>query len=486
MRQRRQSTFWFIVLFSVSLAILSAAWLYMTWQSSEAVLPPGLTINGLPVGGTLRAQALSAIEQAYTVPVSVTYGGEAIAPILPEIIELRVDMVATAENLDEALVQESGGRAFIEYTMARMRRETPEAIEVIAVVLYSRERVDAYLERTAQRFDHPPMQSVALPEQGTFRPATAGTQLSIDASVPLLIAAILAADPAERQVDLVVDTEAAPEASTEILSQAMIATLADFTGVAGVFAKDLATGQELCINCDVAFAGLSTMKIGIAVETYRHEELPLDPEQASLMKSMLAESDNAAANQLLAAISAGNPYSGAMQVTDLLWSLGLSSSFLAVPYDLKEGVALPEIATPANLRTDITTEPDPYIQTTPLEAGLLLESVYQCSRGGGCLRALYPQAITPAECQEILAWMERNQSSPLLSAGMPPGTTIAHKQGWRGDTHADVSLVYGAQTDFILVTFLYQPEWLVWEESVPTFSKIGELTYRFFNGDSDA
>ena len=93
---------------------------------------------------------------------------------------------------------------------------------------------------------------------------------------------------------------------------------------------------ELCINCGVAFAGLSTMKIGIAVETYRHQELPLDAELASLMKNMLIESENAAANQLLATIGAGDPYSGALQVTDLLWSLGLSSSFLAVPFDLKE------------------------------------------------------------------------------------------------------------------------------------------------------
>jgi len=81
--------------------------------------------------------------------------------------------------------------------------------------------------------------------------------------------------------------------------------------------------------------------------------------------------------------------------------------------------------------------------------------------------------------------MEHNRINSLLSAGMPPGTIVAHKHGWRGDTHADVSLVYGTQTDFILVTFLYQPEWLVWEESVPTFSKIGELTYRFYDGDSD-
>jgi len=46
-----------------------------------------------------------------------------------------------------------------------------------------------------------------------------------------------------------------------------------------------------------------------------------------------------------------------------------------------------------------------------------------------------------------------------------------------------VALVYGTETDFVLVVFMYQPEWLVWEQSVPTFTRIGELTYRFFNGE---
>lgn len=481
MRQRRHS-FWASFLFFITVVILGTAWVYTTWRSSQTVLPPGLTINGMSVGGMTRDQALAAVEQAYTVPISVTYAGEPIPALLPEIIELRVDMAATAENLDEATATQTDTQAFLRYLEQRFRRQEPERIDVNAVVLYSRERVDAFLERTAQKYDHGPLQPVALPEAGTFRPAAQGTELNLDASVPLLINAILAADPRDRHVDLVVETEPAPDAAIDILSDAIEATMEDFGGVPGIFAKDLATGQELCINCDVAFAGLSTMKIGIAAEVYRTQELPLNPELASLMKNMLAESDNAAANQLLTAVSATSPYSGAEQVTNLLWSLGLRSSYLAAPYDLKEGVPTPEITTPANARTDISTDPDPYIQTTPMEAGILLESIYQCSRGGGALRALYPQALTPAECEEILAWLERNEVNSLLATGMPSGTRVAHKHGWRGDTHADVAVVYGPQSNFVLVAFLYQPEWLVWEESVPTFSDIGELAYRFFNG----
>jgi hypothetical protein len=31
--------------------------------------------------------------------------------------------------------------------------------------------------------------------------------------------------------------------------------------------------------------------------------------------------------------------------------------------------------------------------------------------------------------------------------------------------------------------FLYQPDWLVWEDAAPTFATLGQLAYRFFNGE---
>jgi hypothetical protein len=469
----------------LSIAILSGTWFYTTWRSSEKVLPPGLTINGLAMSGMTRDQALLAIEQAYTVPVSVTYNGQQIPPLLPEMIELRLDMEATAENLDEAIQTGATPQDFVRYVAGQVLQREPETTEVNAVVLYSRERVNAFLDRMAQKYDHPPMEPVPLPEAGTFRPALEGTQLNVESSLPLLIDAVLAADPNDRQVALVVDVEPPPRASVDILVQALNSSLNDFSGIPGIFAKNLDTGQELCLNCDVAYAGLSTLKVGIALEVYRRHDDTLDAELSSLMRDMLTESDNAAANLLLTEIGSGNPYSGALKVTDFLWDLGLENTYLVAPYDLKEGAPPPDVVTPANSRVDVTTNPDPYIQTTPLEAGLLMESIYQCTRGGGSLRALYPNEVAPLECEALLTWMERNQINSLLGEGMPPGTRVMHKHGWRGDTHADVSLVYGPTSDFILVAFLYQPDWLVWEESVPTFSEIGQLTYRFFNGQPE-
>ncbi len=104
-----------------------------------------------------------------------------------------------------------------------------------------------------------------------------------------------------------------------------------------------------------------------------------------------------------------------------------------------------------------------------------------CRNNGGMLRLLYPHQLTPDECGDILGWLERNEINTLLEAGMPEGTRIAHKHGWAGETHADVALVYSPGARFVLSTFLYRPDWLVWSDSAPTFADIGRLTYRFFN-----
>ncbi len=480
--QRRQSSVGFLSFTLLTILILGGAWLYTNWKSSQAVLPPNLTINHVPMGGMTRDQALELLDQAYKTPITVTYRST-IIQLLPDMIGLSLDTQATAANLDEALAERSQSNDFFIYVLNQLLHREPEAREVSAVVLYSRERVDAFLERTAQKYDHPPQAAVPLPDAGTFRPPREGTELDIDASRPLLIQAILAAKPEERQVKLIVHTEPAPPAAMDLLGTAIQGTLKDFNGVAGIFVKDLNGGQELCLNCGVAFAGLSTLKIAIVTDLYRTLDAPPAPHLTALISETLTESDNAAANLLLAQIGAGDPYRGAKHVTEFLQSLGLQSTFIAVPYDLKENIPPPDIVTPANARTDINTDPDPYIQTTPLEMGMLLEGLYQCEQDGGFLRILYPQQITPQECHSVLTWMGRNEINTLLGAGMPEGTHIMHKHGWTGDTHADVALVTSDGGDFVLSVFLYAPDWLVWEESEPTFAAIGQLTYRFFNGE---
>ncbi|MDF1514494.1 MAG: serine hydrolase, partial [Anaerolineae bacterium] len=375
---------------------------------------------------------------------------------------------------------------FFTYITDQLLGRDPERIEVNAVVRYSRERLDTYLARVAQKYDHPPQPAVPLPEAGTFRPPMDGTKLDLASSLPPVIEAILAINRENRVVDLIVEIAPAPEPSPDILRSAIITSLNDFTttgGIAGIYARDLATGQELCINCEVAYAGLSTLKIGIALRYYALFDGQLDTQATDLMNGMLVDSDNGDANLILAEIGGGNPYSGALAITDFFWSLGLENTFMAVPYDLKEGIPDPGFITPANSQLEPFTDPDPYIQTTPKDMGLLLEGIYQCTRGGGFLRLLYPHDIEPRECDELLVWLRANGDESLLGGSMPEGTTVMHKHGWRDNVHADTALIYGSRTNFVLTAFLYQPEWFIWEESVPTFGIIGQLTYRFYNGD---
>ncbi len=478
MREQKSSPVW-IIFVLLTIAILTTAWFYTGWRSSQRVLPRGVTIAGLPMHGMTREQALSALAVAYASPVTVYYQEQPII-LVPEMVDLVLDVEVTAANLDKILLAQAGVRGFVNYVTDLVLQRQPPAQSVQPILTYSRERLDAFLARTAQQYDHLPIEPVPLPEAASFRLPEPGTTLDIDASRPLLVAALLS--PAINEVHLVVEIEPTPPASVDILRQALDGLLADFTGVAGIFVKDLETGRELCYNCNVAFAGLSTLKIGIVLELYRQLNAAPDPNTSALIGAALVDSDNAAANLLLAQIGAGNPYTGALQVTDFLWGLSLSNTFLAAPYDLKEGIAPPGFTTPANSRTDITTQADPYLQTTPLDMGLLLESLYQCGeKGSGLLRLLHPHEITPEECRNLLAWLEQNQTRTLLAEGMPAELRMAHKQGWAGDTHADIVLVYSPGAHFVASVFLYQPEWLVWEESAPLFADIGRLVYRFFN-----
>ncbi len=480
MKQARYRVAWLIFIL-LTVVILGGAWAYTNWQSSRTMLPPGLTINGQPMGGMTREQALNAIALAYTRPITVYYAGKLTPLLLPEMLELTLDAEATAQNLDRALAARANAQGFITYLLDRMLRNEPEAEEITAVVNYSRERVDAFLARTAQKYDHPPQNPVLLPEAGTFRPALDGTTLDIQASLPLLVKAILAAAPQEREAHLVVDIEPAPEASITILQQALDAALRDFSGVAGIFAKDLRRGQEFCYNCNVAFSGVGGLKIAIAISLYAALDATPDANTAARIGTLFAESDNATANALLAQIGAGDAYSGALRVTDLVWGLGLRNTFIAAPYDLPGATVPPDIA--AISAVGGSTNPNPMLQTTPIEMGLLVEGLYYGAKGGGFLRAVYPQQITVEECQALLTGLERNPVNALLAAGMPAGARTAHKHGWSDKTHVDIALVYGPQTDFVLVAYLYQPAWLVWDESAPTFAAIGQLVYRFYNGE---
>lgn len=463
---------WLIIV--VALAVFLLAWQYWNYCSVSRTLPAETTIAGLSVGGMTRAEALNVIEVAFATPLKVTYREQRLS-LDPSTVELRYDAEQTAARLDAALADWRGVEGFISYVLRRPQGP----ISVPAAVTYSDQRLSRFLARVSDQYGGPPREPLALPVTLGFRSGRTGSTLDIAASRARLADALVSA--AREDVALVVEVEKAPQKDLSLLRELIQSRLDDHAGLTpGIFIKDLETGEELVINGEVAYAGLSVLKIAVLEEVYRTVDLPLGPETTELISETVTESGNASANRLLRdVIDEGDAYQAAQKLTASMKRLGLVNTFMGAPYDEKEIGS--EITTPANSRTDISTDPDPFIQTTPLDMGLLLEMIYHCSRGGGTLMMTYPDSLTAEECREMINWMSRNRTGTLIEGGVPPETKVAHKHGWTGDTHADAGLLFTPGGDFVLVVFLHRPEWLAWDESAPLIADISTAAYNYFN-----
>jgi beta-lactamase class A len=340
------------------------------------------------------------------------------------------------------------------------------------------------LQRVADQCDQPPRPPHLVKASLRFVPGESAQRLDIEASLPQVVGALVS--PTQRQVDLTVIQEEGEGLSSDgdldALQPAIGSLVADFPGVLGVFVKDLTTGEEMTMNGEVAFAGMSLMKVAIVEEFFRRLDRAPTIEETALLTETLTRVGNSTSNLLLTRIGEGDPYQGARWLTESMRHVGLANTFMVSPYN-GENRSPPHILTPANSRNDVNTDPDPYIQTTPQDVGLFLEMLYQGAEGGGTLIAAYPGEITPEECETILEIMKSSQLESMLEEGVPEGTPMAHKYGWIADTHADAGIVFSPGGDYILVVFVHQQDWLQWDQSAPLIADIAHVVYNYFNMD---
>ena len=463
---------WLVIV--TAIVALFLAWQYRGYRLTHRKLPAGMTMAGLPVGGMAPAQALNTLDVAFATPLTVTYR-DRVLTLSPSAVGVQYDADQTAANLEAALADWHGLDGFVLYLLD----QRPASERVPVAVTYSEERLSRFLDRVADQYDRSPQAPVALPAALDFRPGQPGSTLNVEASRARVASALLSAS--RETVDLVVELEEPAPRDLGLLRQLLDSRLNDHPGlIPGIFVKDLQTGEELAINGDVAYAGLSVLKIAIVVEVYRELDQPPGVETTKLITQTMTESRNFTANLLLRdVVGDGDRYRAVEELTASMNRLGLRNTFMAAPYDEKDVAS--DIVTEANSRTDVSTEPDPFIQTTPLDVGLLLEMIYQCSHGGGTLIMTYPDSLTPGECQKVVRWMGQNRIDSLIEAGVPADTKVAHKHGWTSDTHADAGLLFTPGGDFVLVAFLHRPQWLEWEESAPLFADIATASYNYFN-----
>jgi beta-lactamase class A len=271
--------------------------------------------------------------------------------------------------------------------------------------------------------------------------------------------------------------------------------LASFDGVVGLYLADLQTGQEIRFTIqqgmdlsyppDVSFTASSTIKIPIMVSVFRRLGDQIDNATLKNLEDMIARSVNSASDWLMERVI--DPGRGPLLVTKDMVTLGLENTFLA-GYFYQGAPLLDRISTPGNQRTDITTEPDPYNQTTPLEMGMLLMDIYQCATSGnGNLIAAFPGEITQPECELMIDNLIKDKTARLIEAGLPDGTNIAHKHGWVTDPYgiihdmSDTAIVYTPGGSYVLAVFLYDAEQIIFDPANEMVKNISRAVYNYYN-----
>ena len=488
------------ILRGISIAILTIAIVLTVialigYSRQRNNYPPGMTIAGVPVGGVDPQLASERVLQVYTTPIEVQYG-EAVIHVDPSVVgfELDMDSMIAAADLERTGGSFWGG--FWNYLWNR----NPNPVEVPLSATIAEDRLRSYLQNEiSARYDEPPTPAQPIPGSTSFSPGTPGVILDVDRAVRLIEDTLRS--PSNRKVVLSFQRSVAARPTIqnlEILLQQNI-NLAEFDGVIGVYLQDLQNGQEIhfamdqgepiSVNPDVAFTASSTVKIPIMVSYFiKYGAEALNEQSSALILDMIRRSENPPADRLMESLDA---LRGPLVVTEDMRKIGLENTFLAGFFCSPESPCplLERIQTPANQRTDVSTDPDAFNQTTPSDIGMLLSDLYQCAEnGGGALVAAFPEKINSEICQQMITFLAADNIGVLIEAGVPEGTKLAHKHGWISDAaslviqnFSDAAIVYTPGGNYVFVIYAYPPVRIVFDEANALFAQMSQAVYNYYN-----
>ena len=463
--RRRQTSLRQLQVIGVLAVVVYVLVQFVTFQLSLGRVPATWTIGGQTYPELAIEDAVAQAQlDLQSTPVHLHYRADTI--VLPlEVISYTVDVTETVRLAREARYQSAALTDFIRHLI--FQPPAPHAVPVVTG--YSDERLRAELAAIATRFDRPVQSPQPVTSTMTLLPGQPGYQLNIVASIKPIEAALQSA--AERDADLVIDEQAAPPLALDQLTYLFQARLMTFDGTAGIFVKDLRTGEELNLNQSAVFAGGGLLKLPLLLEAYRQYDPPWPAALTqSLTTTLRTEANTAAADEVLTILGNGDAAAGGQRVTASMTALGLTSTVLSQPFTPPVSATLPVEAA---------------LQTTPADIGVLLEMVYQCHGGGGALLVAYAAEFTPEKCAALLD--DLAQSAPvdvpsLLRGGVPNANEVIHRPGGAANTRADSALVTSPGGDYVLVVFLSVPgRDLSWTEVNPIFNDLSKAAYNYFN-----
>jgi beta-lactamase class A len=445
-------------------------------SGDDAPLPQGVHVAGIEVGGMRpsAAQARLATALAPLLHPLDLWVDTARATLRPEDIDMHIPL--------DVLIAEA--------------QSAPAGAGIALRVCYDAARLRSVLEDLARRTDRQPTVVVisdTVPFSRSFAIAP-GQRLDVAMAMRQVDARLqlLTAPP---QLALLHQPDMRLRHPLPGQLQAQIAALArEWDGVVGIAVSDLADGRVAAqLNQHTVFSGASVMKVAILLYAYlTHPRFT--PEQEHWLDAMIIESDNLAANDLLAASAGGttplDAVRGARAMSTLLRDLGLAHTYQYLPYQSDNyPIDLAEfdiMLGPKREGTPPYTNADRVLRSTPAEMSRVFLWIEQCSYGGGILLERFAGSLTAARCQEMLHRLEQNGDHSRMLAGFPAGTRVAHKSGWIADMQADVGIVHSPGGDFLLAVYVYRPSTADVTEDFdavarPAIAGFARLVYTYYN-----
>ncbi len=276
-----------------------------------------------------------------------------------------------------------------------------------------------------------------------------------------------------------------------LLQQQLEAMAEQWKGVMGVVVYD-ADGDEIAaVNPRTVFSSASTIKVAIMLNAYISLK-SFTPAQDKLLKRMIIDSDNIAANGLLAASVNGggteDAVVGANTMSDRLADLGLTRTYMYSPFEAGEYIRQKKLKIrrgPVKEGEAPYTESGRYLRAAPEDMAKLYLMIERCSGGSGVLLEKYP-TLTAARCTEMVNRLYENGDKTRLMAGLPKGTKAAHKSGWIEDMQADNGIVRSPNGDYIVSIYIYRP---LGKNGTPipdrvmtaAIASVSRLVYTYFN-----
>ena len=494
MRSRSRGSFSFLrwgSLVLILLAVIVTTLQLVRFSRLWINFPPNLSIAGVPVGQLTRQAAAERLLTIYSQPVELYYN-DAVIHLDPNVVGFVLDNDSMLAAAEQERTRTTFWVAYWNYIWDR----STDPVNIPLRATYSEDRLRTYLDtEIATRYDQLP--TPAMPVVGTtnFQAGSSGSELDVERAIPLIETSLFSLS--QRSIVLPIKKTAPSHPTFQNLQVLLKQTidLAGFDGVIGVYVDDLQTGQNFSFILDqgnpvstppdVAFTASSTIKIPIMISVFRRIGENPDAETTKNLEDMIAKSINTASDWLME--NKIDHDKGPLLVTEDMQSLGLENTFLG-GYFYAGAPLLEVFNTPANERTDVITEPDPYSQTTPSEIGQLLQDLYQCANmNGGALIADFPGEITQEECQSMINYLIQDRIALLIQAGVPDGTNVAHKHGWVTDQYgiihdmSDAAIVFTPGGDFVFTFYMYHPVQIVFDPANQLVKDLSRVIYNYFN-----